>query len=293
MSAGVALYVRLVSCLALAINFVDRRKDLFEKARLQARVYDSLLRPVGRRGDFSIRFLGKLFRTPWLPMFRTQLRAIFVDDALKCSEKQTSIEFAVDAGANLGLATIGLLLRYKPRDIISLEADPEIFDQYTVPNLRPYVNSSTQIICLNKALWTSAGEARFLSTGLDDGQILTDIFPTEVHDASSRTKISVETVSLADLVNFWGDPRKIDFLKMDIEGSELFVLGSMNGEHFASFICFEVELTGAKVDLFLSALASLRSTGYHLALSGAASGSWAKTDSESAIMSFLWVRAFL
>lgn len=292
MSAGVALYVRLVSCLALAINFVDRRKDLFQKARLQARVYDSLLRPVGRRGNFSLRFLGERFRTPWLPMFRTQLRAIFVEDLFERNDGSSEVHLAVDAGANVGVATIGILLRHHPTRLIALEADPELYSEYLKPNLEPWRNCGTEIVHLNKALWTHSGSVSFLSTGLDDGQVVTSRGPVELHAQSSVKQLEVASLSLGDLVEVFGASQPIDFMKMDIEGSELPILASLRDSSLVTFLGIEVELTGAKFEAFIDTLSALKRLGYCLILDAQASNSWKTVVSDSAISSYVWIRAF-
>ena len=286
------LYVRVVSFAVLAIHHADRRKNLFLKARTQVRIFDFMLRPVGRRGHYEVWFLGNRFKTPWLPMFRTQARAVFVDDTLGDNGEEREVRSAVDAGANIGVATIGMILRHHPRTLISLEADPAIYDKYLKPNIEPWLSHSGDIHLINKALWTTSGCIRFQATGLDDGQIIFSDSPTNVHFDDSINQIEVECLSLSDLAELHGTSGRIDFLKLDIEGSELPVLCSIDENLGVNFVAFEVELTGAKVEPFAHLLSHLRGLGFLVAIEGHTTSSWRCFDSETAITSYLWVRAF-
>ena len=292
MKFAIRLYVYLVSCAVLAIHHADRRKNLFSKARTQVRIFDFMLRPVGRRGHYEVWFMGNRFKTPWLPMFRTQARAIFVDDSLGDNGWEREIHFAVDAGANIGVATIGMILRYHPRTLVSLEADPVIYDKYLKPNVEPFLRHSENVRLLNKALWITTGSIRFRATGLDDGQVIFNESPTDVHFDESIDQIKVECISLADLVKLPGATGRIDYMKLDIEGSELPVLCSIDENLRVEMVAFEVELTGAKVEPFAHLLSHLRGLGFLVAIEGHTTSSWRCVDSETAITSYLWVRAF-
>lgn len=203
----------------------------------QARFIDIRYRPYGGTGHYAVPFLGRPLVTPWLPMLRTQLRSFFVLGEYAFTLPTNPV--IVDAGANLGIASLYFWRRYDPRVLVSLEADPEIYSRYTIPNLRTFDVGAR---VLNKALWKENREVRFMQTGLDSGFV------------DPRGGTVVEGVSLDSLIDELGP---IDLLKMDIEGGEMEVIPSTRQLDKVQNIFIEIEIQAdflKKPEIILAAL---------------------------------------
>ena len=116
--------------------------------------------------------------------------------------------YIIDAGANIGLATIYFKTLYPEAEIVSFEPDPYIF------NILKYNLDSTGISNVTihqKALWNKAESLQFYSDGADGGRLDKILEDVKV--------FNVEAISLRNFLN-----REVDLLKIDIEGAELIVL---------------------------------------------------------------------
>ncbi|HKU65863.1 MAG TPA: FkbM family methyltransferase [Rhizomicrobium sp.] len=114
----------------------------------------------------------------------------------------------IDAGANLGVSTLYFARQYKPRTLVAIEADPEMYRNYLVPNMQA---QDIQAELLNKALWKEPGTVNFSLTGADDGSI------------ARHGEISVESVTLEQLAEQYGH---LDLVKLSIEGAEMEIIPS-------------------------------------------------------------------
>lgn len=134
-------------------------------------------------------------------------REIFIDEIykFKCDSKQPTI---IDCGSNYGVAILYFKQLYPDAKIVGVEADPYIFEILNNNIAKTNINSVT---LLNKAVSSHIGSIEFYSEGADGGRI-------HKMDQPKNTT-SVDTVVLDDLID-----DQVDFLKMDIEGSETDVL---------------------------------------------------------------------
>lgn len=115
--------------------------------------------------------------------------------------------FIIDCGANIGLSVIYLKKRFPDAEIIAFEPDEKNFDLLQ----RNVASFGFNYIHLKKeAVWITDTELSFESKGRMDSRLSTDI-------KSSAQKVSA--IRLKNLLN-----RKVDFLKIDIEGAEYEVL---------------------------------------------------------------------
>lgn len=114
----------------------------------------------------------------------------------------------LDLGGNSGLSALFFKKLYPKAHITVFEADPAIFS-YLHNNI--HGNGFTDVELVNKAAWNSDTELIFYSEGADGGRI------ASVEDCNL---IKVDAVNLAEYLQ----GKKFDFLKMDIEGAEEFVL---------------------------------------------------------------------
>lgn len=115
----------------------------------------------------------------------------------------------IDGGANIGLATIYFKDLFPNAKIIAFEPDPDIF-KILKNNIQVFNLSNIQLI--QKGLWDSNTRLNFWSEGADAG-LITDL------DKSRSSQIEIETISLKEYLD-----RRVDFLKLDIEGAETLVL---------------------------------------------------------------------
>jgi len=114
----------------------------------------------------------------------------------------------IDCGANIGLSVIYFKTNYRESEIIAFEPDEKIF-QVLKHNVASFKLQGVEII--QKACWNEETTLNFYSEGADGGRTATDKDTTNV--------IKVETARLRSFLE-----RKIDFLKIDIEGAESVVM---------------------------------------------------------------------
>lgn len=115
----------------------------------------------------------------------------------------------IDCGTNIGMSIIYFKQLYPDAHIIGFEADEYIFD-FLKRNMDSYNFKDVKII--NKAVYNMAGEFSFFNEGGAGGRI-------EPDDKIKPYK-KVNSVRLRAYL----ENKKIDFLKLDIEGAEYEVL---------------------------------------------------------------------
>ena len=139
-----------------------------------------------------------------------QLADIYLSGAydFRCADKNPVI---LDIGANIGVAVRRCRERFPGAHITAFEPDPNLV-AILRENVRVnWTDAETEIVPC--AAWVEEGEASFRSTGSDTGTL----------DASGETR--VRTINLA---KFCAKP--VDFLKLDVEGSELPILVHLDAE---------------------------------------------------------------
>ncbi|HSZ63756.1 MAG TPA: FkbM family methyltransferase [Terriglobales bacterium] len=114
----------------------------------------------------------------------------------------------VDAGANIGMASIFFANRYPEARIVAIEPEAGNFKMLT-ENIRPY----PQIEAIQAALWSSDGEVSLHGASGMDGSY--GDWGFTVGEGSGTPALSI----LALIRRFL--PGMIDLLKIDIEGAEL------------------------------------------------------------------------
>ncbi len=119
---------------------------------------------------------------------------------------EKSAPVIIDAGANIGLASIYAYLAHPEAKITAIESDPDIC-RILQNNFNSFgMNQATVLL---GAAWDRAEQIRFSPDHADAGRI------------SAEGTMAVSGIRLKDLIVQAGD---VDFLKMDIEGAELKVL---------------------------------------------------------------------
>lgn len=119
----------------------------------------------------------------------------------------------VDAGANIGLASIYFANRYPTATIISIEPEEENFTLLK-GNVKPYRN----IIPLQAALWKSNGTIDLVDPGVGAWGFMTQEIDS-VGKTSGKFCHTVKAITLSKILDDYQFD-KIDILKIDIEGAE-------------------------------------------------------------------------
>jgi FkbM family methyltransferase len=124
----------------------------------------------------------------------------------------------IDAGANIGLASIYFANQYPQAKVIAIEPETENF-QLLKKNVAPYPN----IIPLQAALWHTEGKVHLgVGIGSQDG-FMTEEIQSEINSGDILGE--VESLTIDSIMSTY-DLEKIDILKVDIEGAEKEVFGS-------------------------------------------------------------------
>ncbi len=135
---------------------------------------------------------------------RYQYQEIFIQ---RCYDFVTTSASPViiDCGGNVGMSVIRFKHLYPEAAITVLEADPEIAE---VLRTNVAALNLKDVETVNAAAWDTNGQVRFSAEHADGGRI-----------DDAHTSLQVEAVRLADLIT-----RRVDMLKMDIEGAEYTVI---------------------------------------------------------------------
>ncbi len=135
-------------------------------------------------------------------------KEIFIEEIYKF-DSQKQEPFIIDAGANIGLAILYLKKQFPSARIIGFEPDTVVFK-----TLQKNIEHLKNIKLYKKALWHENCEINFSSEGADGGRMVS--LGKEIVRATSAV---VSAVRLREYLH-----EMVDYLKIDIEGSELAVL---------------------------------------------------------------------
>lgn len=121
---------------------------------------------------------------------------------------QSEQPYIIDAGANIGLSIIYFKSLYPHAEITAFEPDEEAYSalQYNIESF-----DLTNVKLVKKGLWDSNTSLKFYAEGADGGRIATPSNDSQIVD--------IKTERLTSYLN-----RRVDFLKMDIEGAEVRVM---------------------------------------------------------------------
>jgi len=148
-----------------------------------------------------------------------------------------SVEYILDAGANVGLTSVYFLERFPKAIIIAVEPDPDNFEMCK-KNLAGYSN---RVKLVNAAVYAENGFVAVSRNKYLDGRE----WATQVIPLNNNSEIVVPSKTVESLLREYSFPR-IDLLKMDIEGSELSVFRDGDTGFLARTACCAVECHGEK-----------------------------------------------
>lgn len=154
----------------------------------------------------TIKFLSYRINVPDCLSFIWQFKEIFFDESYKF-KSDDEFPLIYDCGANIGMSCIYFKSLYPHSRIKAFEADPEIA-KILSGNLNK--NRISDVEVHPSAVWINNNGIEFGSEGADASSIYSEI-----------NKIKVPSVRLKDLIE---QEKRIDILKIDIEGAETEVL---------------------------------------------------------------------
>jgi FkbM family methyltransferase len=161
-----------------------------------------------------------------------------------------------DCGACCGLDAI-LFTREKARHVYCLEPDTKNFENL-VTNTRGY-----PITCIQKALFKHNGQVEFSCENTQGSMILGKSIDISVDNLKKIRKCSgtmVDCVTLDRMVELYGNP---DIVKIDIEGSEYDLIGSMDKLlELGPKIIFEIHQRIPKIEYYNKLVEHIKSFGY-------------------------------
>ena len=163
------------------------------------------------KAPIKLRIKGSSDKTAFYQIFLNR------EYEIQLSETPTYI---IDAGANIGLASVFFANKYPDAKMISIEPDHDNFE-VLLANTKAY----PQIIALNTALWSKSCHVKVRDTGMGTTSFV-------VEPCLPEEPTSLKAMSLEDIMLQYHFPR-IDLLKIDIEGSEKYLL-SENYEYWLS-----------------------------------------------------------
>lgn len=136
---------------------------------------------------------------------------VLVKRQYECVAKLAGVQTIVDAGANIGAASVYLLNRYPDARLIAIESDRGNFEVLRA-NLRGY---GKRAVCLHNALWCDQSQMCIRRGSFRDG----GEWSFQVQPAAESELADVKGISISELLmEFKID--QIDILKIDIEGAE-------------------------------------------------------------------------
>jgi FkbM family methyltransferase len=163
-----------------------------------------------RRKAQTITFRGKPLTVCDAASFLSAHQDIFVRRSYLFPTSQKT-GLIIDAGANVGLASLWFSANYPGFRVIAIEADPTIFGLLE-QNLQ--LQQANNVSAKNCAVWdTDHAMLSFSSDGADSGHVLEGV-PGSVQSLRLRRLIEAEPVEM---------------LKLDIEGAEVRVLNDCRG----------------------------------------------------------------
>ena len=138
---------------------------------------------------------------------------IFIDQEYSfLANRQPNV--IVDAGANIGLASIYFANRFPDAKVIAIEPEIGNFELLKI-NTSPYTN----VTPVNAALWNNNEEISILDPGLGNWGFMTqgqDTADSVTYDLCHK----IPGMTVGKIIEAF-DLSRIDILKMDIEGAEL------------------------------------------------------------------------
>lgn len=134
--------------------------------------------------------------------------------------------YIIDGGANIGLSSIYFNNLFNEAEIVAFEPDPNVF-KILESNVAKFKFKNIKLE--NAGLWGSETDLIFYQEGADGGAL------KAASGKNTHLQIKVKTKLLSNYID-----RKVNFLKLDIEGAEMEVIKEIQNKlHFVDRIFVE------------------------------------------------------
>lgn len=152
----------------------------------------------------------------------------FMADKQYDMEYPENVGIILDAGANIGLASVHFANKFPEAKIIAIEPDNDNFQQI-LRNIELYPN----VIPLRGGVWRNNANLKIYDPGFGEWSLMVEETVSDEGTIPART---IESICQEYSI------KSIDILKMDIEGSEKEVFESENGKwlHLVRMLIVEV-----------------------------------------------------
>jgi FkbM family methyltransferase len=201
------LKAKIIKVIPVELRKFLKRKLMLSTNKENIKIYESL-NGFPRYTKTTTQLVGHKIIIPDSTSFLFMHKEIFEENIYKFKTSNPA-PYIIDGGANIGLSTIYFKLLFPSSKIIAFEPDPEIYS-ILKENIKSF--NFTDVELIKKGLWNKNIKLPFRSEGADAG-IIADVDKTV---SASKT---IEVVSLKTYLQ-----ETVDFLKLDIEGSETIVL---------------------------------------------------------------------
>jgi FkbM family methyltransferase len=141
--------------------------------------------------------------------FLLSVKELFIDEIYKFQTENES-PYIIDCGSHIGMSLLYFSVNYKNSTIVGFE--PDSFN-YNIAKDNIHQCSLNNVEIINAAVWIENGNVDFLSSGDMSSSI--KLNEAKKNDNTEKTKC----IRLRDFLE-----KKVDFLKIDIEGAEYEVL---------------------------------------------------------------------
>lgn len=228
-----------------------RIKTLTSKKFKEEELEQIRINNLPRYTETQISVLSKKICIVDIASFQFIKKEIFDQEIYKfnCNNEEPYI---IDCGANIGLSIIYFKQLFPNAEILGFEPDEKVFNvlQHNVE-----VFNLQNVELIKKACWNEETILQFYSEGADGGRI--------ARDSDTQNIVEVETTRLTNYVN-----KRVDFLKIDIEGAESEVLNDIKSLlHNVERIFVEFHSFVGKEQMLPEILSILKSAGFRLHIS--------------------------
>jgi FkbM family methyltransferase len=182
-----------------------KKKETFPSSFSEDELQRLQTLPYGVEADIQLK--GKPFHFHDARCFYDSYQEIIVNEIYKF-KTDSKTPYIIDCGANMGLSVLFFSKTYENAEIIAFEPEQPIYD-VLIKNIENFGLKNTKAI--KKAAWNSETTLEFF-TDKGMGGSVENVF-------QNQKPTIVETVRLRDYLN-----KRVDLLKLDIEGAEYTVL---------------------------------------------------------------------
>lgn len=193
----------------LLLNEYSAVQKAYAKLQLKYCIFNKMI----RRGHFVDSVLGYKIRALNHVDLRRLYREIFIEGHY-FFETDFKKPFIIDCGANMGLATIYFKWLYPCAEILAFEPDNMVCE---ILKTNVDSNQLRDVTIINKACFGIEGNVQLFYDAQNRDYVTMSL--KEQRFTKNKCAKSAEAVLLSGYVN-----KKVDFLKMDIEGVEDVVL---------------------------------------------------------------------